>query len=123
MAKLVDDSVLDAALNVIKNNGTAICICAAQPTTRAEATTTYMLAARAITGADFTGPTNGDTSGRKLTVNQEAALSVQNSGNAQHIAVVSDTTLLYVTTCTAQQLTAGNTATIPAWDIEFADPT
>jgi hypothetical protein len=30
--------------------------------------------------------------------------------------------LLYVTTCTSQALTAGNTVTVPAWDIEIADP-
>lgn len=30
--------------------------------------------------------------------------------------------LLYVTTCTSQSLTSGNTITFPAWDIEIADP-
>jgi hypothetical protein len=122
MAKLVDDSVLDGALNVLKN-ATAISVCSTQPTTRAEAITTYMLATKTISGTDFTGPANGDTNGRKITSNQHSAISITNSGNAQHIALTSGTVLLYVTTCTNQALTSGNTVTIPVWDVEIADPT
>jgi len=55
-------------------------------------------------------------------VNQQATITVDSSGSAQHVALCSSDTLLYVTTCTAQQLTQGNTVTIPAWDIEIADP-
>jgi len=33
------------------------------------------------------------------------------------------TKLLLVTTCTLQALVAANTVTMPAWDIEFTDPT
>jgi hypothetical protein len=33
------------------------------------------------------------------------------------------TTLLQVTTCTSQALTAGGTVDVPAYDIEFADVT
>ena len=36
---------------------------------------------------------------------------------------VADTTLRYVTTCSSQAVTAGNTVNFPAWDIEVADPT
>ncbi len=123
MAKLVDDSVLDGALNVIKTNVTAISVCSTQPTTRTEAITTYMLATKTISSADCTGPANGDSSGRKLTLNQQAAVPITNSGTAGHVALTSGTALLYVTTCTAQALTSGNTVTIPAWKIEIADPT
>ncbi len=123
MAKIVDDSVLDGALNIIKNNVTGISVCSTQPTTRTEAITTYMLATKTITSTDCTGPVNGDVSGRKLTLNQQATITITNSGTAQHIALTSATTLLYVTTCTSQALTSGNTVTIPAWKIEIADPT
>ena len=123
MAKLVDDTVLDGALNIIKNNVTAISVCSTQPTTRTEAITTYMLATKTISSTDCTGPANGDTSGRKLTLNQNATVSITNSGTAAHVALTSGTVLLYVTTCTGQALTAGNTVTVPAWDIEIADPT
>lgn len=124
MAKSVHDNVLDAALNYVKNNATRICVCNAQPLTYTEAVTTYKLAIKTITSTDFTGPANGDTSGRKLTSNQHASITVDSSGNATHIALADSatSTLLEVTTCTLQALTAGNTVTIPAWDEEIADP-
>jgi hypothetical protein len=121
MGKLVDDSVLDGALNVIKNNVTAVSVCSTQPTTSTEAITTYMLTTKTISGTDFTGPEN-DTSGRKLTSVQHSAVSITNSGTAQHVAYTSASVLLYVTTCTNQALTSGNTVTIPAWKITIPDP-
>lgn len=67
MGKLVDDTVLDGALNVIKNNTTQVCVCATQPTNYTEATSTFMLAKyTAWTSGNFTGPANGDTNGREL---------------------------------------------------------
>jgi hypothetical protein len=131
MAKYQIDAMLDAALAYITANTTQLCVCSAQPTTYAEATTTYdggaskyKLALKGgLTSGSFTGPANGDTSGRKITVNQQATITVDASASATHIALCSGTTLLYVTTCTSQALTVGNTVTVPAWDIEIADAT
>jgi hypothetical protein len=123
MGKLVDDSVLDGALNIVKNGATQLSVCNAQPTTYTQATVTYKLALKTgLTSGSFTGPANGDTSGRKLIVNQQATIAVDASGDATHIAICSGSVLLYVTTCTTQTLTSGNTVTVPAWDIEIADP-
>lgn len=124
MAKLVDDSVLDGALNILKNNATQLAVCSTQPTTYTQATVTYMLALKTgLTAGSYTGPANGDTNGRKLTVNQQATISITNSGDAQHVALCGTAdTLYYVTTCTLQTLTGGNTVTVPAWDVEIADP-
>lgn len=122
MGKFQDDAMLDAALNYIKNNGTQLCVCSTQPTSYAEATSTYKLAIRTgLTAGSFTGPANGDTNGRKLTVNQQATINVDTGGNAQHIAICSGSVLLYVTTCTPQTLVGGNSVTVPVWDIEIAD--
>ena len=68
---------------------------------------------------------NGDTSGRKLTVAQQATVTIDNSGTATHIAlaVSGSSTLKHVTTCTSQALIAANTVTVPAFDIEIGDPT
>jgi len=124
MAKSVHDNVLDAALNYIKNNATRICVCSTEPTTYTQAETTYMLAIKTISASDFTGPANGDTNGRKVTSNQHTGVSITNGGTALHVAfTIAGTTLIYVTTCTSQALTGGGTVTIPAWDIEIADPT
>jgi len=122
--KWQNDIILDQALNYIKNNVTQLCICNAQPTTYTEAVATFKLALKTgMTADSFTGPADGNTNGRKLTINNQTNVNVDSNGTAIYIALCSDTVLLYVTTCTSQVLTAGNTVTIPAWKIEIADPT
>jgi len=132
MGKTVHDDLLDGALNILKNNGTRLCVCSAEPTTYNEAMTTYdggagkyKLAIKTISAADFTGPADGDVSGRKITVNQQAGVPVDATASATHIAICDsvNSKLLLVTTCTSQPLTLGNTVTIPAFKEEYADPT
>jgi hypothetical protein len=120
VAKSVHDSVLDAALGII-DNATVMTACNAEPTTRTEAVTTFALADVTMAGGDYT-IANGDTSGRKITIAQKTGIAVDTSGTANHIALADATNLLYVTTCTAQALTAGNTLTIGSWKIELSDP-
>lgn len=123
MAKSVHNDVLDAALNIIKNNATRMTLCSAEPTTYAEGNATYALADVTTTGTDFT-VADGDTSGRKVTSAEQTGVTVDTTGTGTHVALldVSNTKLLYVTTCTSQAVTSGNTITFPAWDIEIADP-
>jgi hypothetical protein len=83
--------------------------------------TTYALADVAMSAGDFA--VADDTSGRKVTTTAKAAVPVDVTGSAQHVALVDATNLLYVTTCTPQTLTAGNTVDIPAWKINLQDPT
>lgn len=126
MAKSIHDDVLDAALDVIAT-GNEIVVCSAQPTTYAEAHTTYMLVTHVMTAGDGNGDYtigNGDASGRKVAVTQQANITITNSGTATHVAITDtgNSKLLLVTTCTSQALTAGNTVTIPTFDDEIADP-
>lgn len=125
MAKIVHDDVLDGALNIIKNNCTRMVACSAQPTTYTEGNATYALADVTMASTDFTNA-NGDTSGRKTTVSAKSSVLIDTSGSATHVALldVTNSKLLYVTTCTTQALTANGTNTVnfPAWDIEIADP-
>lgn len=124
MAKYVLPAVLDVMLEEIAE-ATTLVVCSTQPTTRTEAVTTYALADVAVTpgsgNGDFT-LANGDTSGRKLTIGIQSDIPVDTTGTAAHIALVDGTRLLYVTTCTSQAVTSGNTVTVPAWDIEVANP-
>lgn len=125
MGKAAHDDVMDGALNVLKNNVTRQVACSAQPTTYTEGNATYALADVTLSSSDFTNA-NGDTSGRKTTIGAKSGVLIDTSGTATHIALldVSNTKLLYVTTCTSQALTANgsNTVNFPAWDVEFADP-
>lgn len=125
MAKSANDLIMDAGLDVIAT-ATRQIACSAQPTTFTEANATYALADVTMAGGDFT-KANGDTSGRKVTMGAKSGALIDASGTATHVALVrvSDSTLLYVTTCTSQALTANGTNTVnfPAWKIEIGDPT
>ena len=122
MAKATPDAVLDKILDEIAT-ATNMVACSAQPTTYAEATSTYALADVVMAGGDYT-KANGDTSGRKVTVAAKSAVDVDTSGSATHVALVrtADTTLIYVTTCSSVALDASGTVNFGAWDIEIADP-
>jgi len=65
---------------------------------------------------------DGDSSGRKLAVAEQADVSITGSGDARHIVLSLSSTIKYVTTCTQQTLTSGGTVTVPTFDIEVADP-
>ena len=126
MGKLIPDARLDIFLAAIANECTRVTICSTQPTTYAEGNATYALADITVTAGDGNGDftlANGDTNGRKLTLLQQTSVTVDSSGTAQHIALldVAGSELLAVTTCTSQSVTAGNTATINAFDIEISD--
>ena len=124
MAKAANDIVMDGALDIIAT-ATRQIACSAQPTSYTEANATYALADVTMSSGDFS-KANGDTSGRKVTMAAKSAVLIDASGTATHVALVrvSDSTLIEVTTCTSQALTANgsNTVNFPAWDIEIADP-
>lgn len=124
MAKYLDDTVLDAALNDIKNNVTEIYLCSQVPANYAEASSTYALANKTgLSAGSFTGPVNGDTSGRKLNKSAETGLSVTGDGTANHVALCTATVLKHATDFTGQVLTNGNTCDVAAYDVEFLDIT
>lgn len=120
MAKALADAVLDAACTKIAT-ATRQVVCSGEPANFA-GIAAVLLASVVVDSGDFT-TANGDTSGRKVTVGQQASISITNSGTATHIAYDDGSALLAVTTCTSQALTSGGTVTVPAHKIEFADPT
>jgi len=94
MTKSVHIDVLDGCGAVIDANCNLMTACSAEPTTRAEAVTTYALADVAMSGADFTPAADGG--GRKLTVGAKSAVPIDTTGMATHVALVDGTRLLYV---------------------------
>lgn len=122
MAKIANDVFMDAMLDKIATCVT-LSVCSTQPANFA-GIAAVKLAAVTLTAGDGNGDyvvANGDTSGRKLTVTQQADITIDASGDAQHI-VLDDGVDIYVTTCTLQGLTSGGTVTVPAFDAEVADP-
>lgn len=124
MSKWQNDSMLDAALNYVADNGSQMDVVSdtTTPTDLSGSLATTSLTLSAGNG-DYTIE-DGDTSGRKLVISQQADINVTAGGEANHI-VISDggspATLYLITTCTAQQLTSGNTVTVPSFEDEIAD--
>ncbi len=124
MAKQSPNQILDAALDEIATS-TRLTVLSGEPANFA-GIAALLLASVALTAGDGNGDftiADGDTSGRKLTVAQQSSISITATGTATHVGLDDATDLQYVTTCTSQALTSGGTVTVPAWDIEIADPT
>jgi hypothetical protein len=124
MAKSISNDVLDAAIAEFAT-ATRVVVCSGEPANFA-GIAAVALADVAVTpgigAGDFTSG-DGDVSGRKVTLLQQADVPIDVTGTATHISYDDGTVLLAVTTCTSQALTSGGTVTIPAHDWEFADPT
>lgn len=134
MAKYTHDDVLDAALNIIKNNASKMILCSGQPATYADATTLSgsggnKLGEIAVGSADFT-VSDGNTSGRKVRVGQQTGVPIDGSLGSSltwdHVAIVDDTgsRLLRVTSMNpSETVDGGQSVTVNAYDQEIADPT
>ena len=122
-AKWQSDLVLDAALDYIATSTIMVVISDASAS-YADATATYDLATHVVAGADF-AKADGASNGRKVTIAEQAAITVDHSGTATGVflGISASSTMVFVTTCTSQALVAANTVTVPAWTITFADVT
>src|SRR5262245_22839898 len=123
MPKTVADAVLDAALNHIRTTCTRFTVLSGPASTIAEVDSLKLAEVTGITSGDFVAPADG-TSGRKLVMNQKTTSVATATGTATHVALSNAATAwLYTTTCTNQNITTGNTVTIPSWTIQINDPT
>ena len=126
MAKRVDQSVLDAALNEI-GGAELLTVCEGEPASYAEATTAKpggkMLASIAVSAGDF-ALANGDIDGRKIVVSQKTALAIVADGTGDHVALTTSNGLrvLAVTTAPALAITQADTLDVTSWQDEIADP-
>lgn len=129
---LIADAAFDAALNYIKNGldgtGGQLNICdngQPEPTTLAQARTTYTLGNEAINGTgNTTGPQAGDTDGRELQINAITDGDITATNTAGYWALSNSTVLLAVGSLSATQaVTSGNKFTLAAFDITIRDAT
>lgn len=118
MAKNIPLSNIDLMLAIVE--GDQLHINSAQPTTYAEATTTFQLATFNITGGDYT-KANGDVSGRKNILSALTGANIDNTGTATHASVTttSGSVLEITTTTVSQLLTAGGTVDTSIFEHEI----
>lgn len=128
MGKAAPDSTIDGLLAQVAL-ADEMYVCSAEPANYAGIAAVALVGPIALTPGNGNGDftiANGDTNGRKVTTAAQTGAAVSASGTATHVVLATGgaTDLLrYVTTCTSQALTSGNTANVGAWKVEVADPT
>ena len=88
MANYLHDDVLDNGIQVIEDDTENLYITSSVATTFAEASSTFMLGTKAT--PTFTGPADGDVSGRKITVDAIADGVMTGTGTAAFWALTDD---------------------------------
>lgn len=122
MASLAD-RVYDNGLTILDQEASRLDICSQEPTTYAEATSTYTLGN--ATSISIDAPADRTGGGRKVTLAAISGGSVSATGNATHYALtdVSNTRLLATGALTSpQSVTQNNTFATSALDIGIPDP-
>lgn len=127
----LNDRVLDLGLNVLDTEATHIYICTALPATYAAAvgadngTTQFGLANKNFgAGAVFGSPADRAPNGRKVTTNPITDGSITTGGDAAFYAVVDAANSRLLAAAELDEimtLVAGNSFTLPAFDIAIPD--
>lgn len=118
----ISDYVLDAALAKLDTEANRLDICSQEPTTYAEATSTYTLGNK--TSLSVGAPADRTPNGRKVTVASFSDGSVTGTGTASHWAVVDTVNSRLLATgalSASQAVTNGNTFSLAAFDIGIPD--
>lgn len=121
MATLSDD-VFDSGLGYLTSNADELHICSQEPTTYAEATSTYTLGSGSTT---VNSPQDRSGGGREVVVNAVSGGSVTATGTATHYALVKTGTseLLATGSLTAPaSVSSGNSFTLTSIAIGIPDP-
>jgi len=117
----VNDEARDQGLDWIDANGTRVDICSQEPTTYAEATSTYTLGNAAVnTGAPADAATG---TGRRVTVPAVSGASVTATGSATHWALTDASSVLVATgpLSATTPVTSGGTFSLAAFDVINSD--
>ena len=118
----LSNNVFDSGLSYITSNADELHICSAEPTSYAEATSTYTLGNDSITVGS---PQDRGAGGREVVVPSVSAGSVTGSGTATHFAVVDTVSseLLATGSLSASvAVTSGNNFALTSFEIGIPDP-
>ena len=117
----INDEVFDQGLDYADTNGTRIDICSQEPTTYAEASSTYTLGNK--TGLNTGATQDGASSGRRVIVPAITDGSVTGTNTATHWALSDGSAVLIATGAlsSSQAVTSGNTFTLDAISITIPD--
>lgn len=120
MAKFAANSVLDALLEAIKSGTTTMLFNTSQPVDRAAAISNS-IAGIAMLPGDFS-ISDATPNGRMITIGSKVDVPVTATGDVAYVSLISGSELLYVTTATIKEITAGDVIRSQAWTIRISDP-
>jgi hypothetical protein len=117
----INDEIFDQGLDYADTNGTRVDICSQEPTTYAEATSTYTLGFKA--GLDTGATQSGATDGRRVIVPAITDGEVTVTDTATHWALTDASSVLLATGAlsSSQAVTDGNVFTLGAISITIRD--
>jgi len=119
----INDTELDALLNSIDGAADVLHICSQEPTTYAEASSTYTLGNKS--SLTINAPSDRSPNGRECVIPAITDGSVTGTGTATHWAIVKSTatTRLIATGAlsSSQAVTSGNTFTLTQFAIGVPD--
>jgi len=124
---LLDNTVLDAALDIIRNSCENLYICSTAPTTFTEASSTYAVGSKAVTSTEIQDCADRTGGGRMIEIDAITDGSVSATHAAADFWALTDDSaslLLAAGDLSAPQaVTNGNTFTLAAFEIGLGDPT
>lgn len=123
MALWANNLVFDKGLTFISTTGLRVFLCTTQPDTKDNATGAYMRGYSTALDFDAIRDSTMIAGGRALPIQATSNVVIKSSGPIHHIAITSNSTLVYVTMCTTRNATTGDTVTVPVWRIEINDAT
>lgn len=123
MGRYCHPDILNASLNYIRDNADKMVLCSQQPTTYAQANTTYKLAEVSLSSGDFT-VTSGLSSGRRVIVAEKSSVPVLADGTVSHWALVDTSTskLLFVSPASNVTVSSAGSFNGSTVYIEIRDP-
>ena len=117
------DRVFDNGLTVLDTEANRLDICSQEPTSYAEATSTYTLGNK--TTPTIGTPADRGAGGREVTVSAISDGSVTGSGTASHFAITDTVNSRLLATGilgSSQSVTSGNTFSLSSFTIGIPDP-
>ena len=119
----LNDSVYDSGLSYLVTNGSRLDICSTEPTTYAQATSTYTLGNK--TALSVGALAAGSPNGRQTTVAAISGASVTGTGTAGYWAITNASNTLIATGAlsASQAVTSGNTFSLAAFVVRIAAAT
>jgi len=119
-----NDNIFDSGLQYITTYGTDLYLCSGNPTTYAEASSTYAIAVSS--GITIGSVADGDSGGRKVVISPISSGTVLFDGTATHYAIVDSVNsglLVASTLSSSKVLYTIDTFNSDALNVGFDDPT